>query len=121
MPGAKCLAKGCVLRTGTVETKGVSFFQFPNPKTRRDLAQRWIENCGIKCDIDKFTLGTNGLICEKHFTIDCFTEDNHIKINKALGKRPRYEKVLKIDAVPTIFANEWQNTNEVLWSCILYY
>ncbi|KAJ8050228.1 hypothetical protein HOLleu_03345 [Holothuria leucospilota] len=53
----------------------------------------------MKLDFRTFVSSKDLVVCEDHFTEDCFKEDLKSKL---MGTKPR--KLLKDDAVPTIFS-----------------
>ena len=104
----ECQAYGCTNQVGQCGKKG--FYSFPNPGKRpkaqnRDLAVKWLLRIGTGHTVDQFQFGYNKVVCEDHFTPDDFEEDAHIKMCRVLGKEPRYTKLLKRDAVPSVFVH----------------
>ena len=95
---AKCLWGNCTLCKGSKDAAGVTL-----PKSRKYAAQQWIINSELRCEINEFSFGSNCVVCERHFDLECFTEDSYVKMCEALVKKPRYTKTLKPDAVPAVF------------------
>lgn len=103
----ECQAYGCKNKPHLC--KGKSFFKIPDPSkgdaATREQAAKWLHFIGTGFTVDTFKFGSAKLVCEDHFTQECFTEDAHIKMSKLLGTTPRYSKVLVPGAVPTIFVH----------------
>lgn len=92
-----CQAFGCSNHTGRDQK---SFFRIPNPQTHLELCRKWLNALSVmKFDIRTFESSKDNVVCEDHFTEDCFEEDVKSKI---MGTKPR--KILKDDAVPTVFS-----------------
>ena len=89
--------------------KGKRFFQISNavkypPKSKRDLAMKWLHNIGTGHTMDKFNFQRK-MVCEDHFASDAFKDDIQ---NRVLGLPER--KILKEDAVPTLFTHRQLKT-----------
>ncbi|KAJ8048791.1 THAP domain-containing protein 1 [Holothuria leucospilota] len=93
-----CAAFGCINNTSRVRK---SFFRIPNPATKPELCRRWLNGLSLeRISFDTFVHSKDHVVCEDHFTADCFVEDIKAKL---MGKPPR--KMLRDDAVPTLFAH----------------
>ena len=89
--GRQCIAAAC----SSTSRYGGSFFRFPrNP----DLRKKWAKQ--VKRTRDRWSGPTEySLLCEKHFTEDCFEPEAAIAAAMGLSRRKR----LKPDAIPTVF------------------
>lgn len=85
----KCCFAGC--SRNKRQYPNLHLFQFP--VSRPDVCDLWVLNCANDA-INSLPLATlkGKVVCDKHFTRDCFTNDMRTKLNK--------------DAVPTILAQE---------------
>ena len=111
-----CQAWNCT----TEQKSGLVFGVVPNPnkdpgnKELYNRAAAWLHNIGTGYTVETLDWGKTGrakVVCEEHFTEDCFYEDTHIKQCKLLGLTPHYTKRLKIDAIPTIFKHKPDKTD----------
>lgn len=98
-----CRAKGCnnkrvLKRNVMAET---CFFPIPDPKKKPKLCKQWLHNLGTGIDFRTYKYQRYNAICEEHFEEDAFLEDIEAKIMNL----PRQRKILKEDAVPTIFSH----------------
>ena len=92
-----CQAYGCSKKPNDHEKK--SFFAIPNPDKERERCVKWLNNIGTdKFDIRTYKYVKNRVVCEDHFEQDCF-QDVRAKV---MGYEPK-KKLLKPDAIPTIF------------------
>ena len=87
----RCVAAGC----SNTYSDGVSLFAFPRDPS---LRQEWLKQ------VQKTRARWSGpsehsVLCSCHFTEDCFEPDTLLAPKLGLAKR----KMLKRDAVPTIF------------------
>lgn len=89
---------------GCVNEKGdkLSFFSIPNPKKSKENYQlcRWIHAIGTdKFDHKKYEYHRDRVVCEKHFTTECYVDDMQARL---MGTEPK--KKLKPGSVPTVFS-----------------
>ena len=106
----ECQGYGCTNKAGEGVAKGKRFFQIPNAAKdagKRELAMRWLHNIGTGHTVNKFNFNRK-VVCEDHFTTDDFKEDIQ---NRVLGLPER--KLLKNDAVPTVFVHRQRVTPPV--------
>ena len=91
--GKRCIAAGC----GNTCTDKVSLFSFPkNPVLR----QEWTKQ--VKRTRDKWAGPTDySVLCSAHFTPDSF--DTTPSLMESFGLSHRRPRVLKSDAIPTVF------------------
>ncbi|XP_069047993.1 zinc finger protein 628-like isoform X2 [Lepisosteus oculatus] len=95
----QCKALGCTnSRRKTVKKK---FFCVPKPTNpeRAVIVKKWLHNLGTGHTLDTFPFGRNAVVCEDHFTPDCYERDLKAEL---LGCKPKTR--LKPDAVPTSVA-----------------
>ncbi|KAJ8050537.1 Zinc finger imprinted 3 [Holothuria leucospilota] len=99
----QCQSFGCSNKRGAQTESGdrISFFAIPDPKKEPELCKKWLLAIGT----DKFNPATyvyhqDRVVCETHFTKECFKEDMMATI---MGTTPKRKK-LKGGAVPTIFS-----------------
>ena len=91
----------CAVKTSMERSKGKVFFRFPDPdesRARKALCKKWIDNLrNAKLHINTFKFSANKVVCEDHFTNDCFKDYNH-----EAAQSITYRKVdLKRGALPT--------------------
>ena len=103
---ANCRVTGC--RNNKRNCKGKkSFFSFPKLDTDRERCLAWIHACRDKTfNVSNFKWSRDLLICEDHFTSDCFALSESQKMNRMLGiedTQPN-KKFLTVSAVPTVFS-----------------
>ena len=106
----QCQVHDCRLKRGLGAGKGVSFFKIPDGSKpeNREIAQKWLHFIGTGHSVDHFEFANHKLVCENHFTPDCFTDDYHIRQCKLFGKTPRHKHVLREGAVPTVVSHRRQ-------------
>ena len=93
-----CQASGCSNRRTDPGKKG--FFAIPDPLKDRERCVKWLNNIGTdKFNIQTYVYHKSRVVCEEHFTPDCFKEDIMAKV---MGYTPS-KKLLKPGTVPTIF------------------
>lgn len=88
-----CIAFGCNNRSEDYQ-RGISFFRLPLKNER--LLQQWVAKLQLKDPPLKET----SRICSEHFTEDCFVKD----YKSQLMPDTKVKRMLKPDAVPTIFS-----------------
>jgi hypothetical protein len=103
---AECKAWGCT--NNKRKNKEKHYFRVPMPSNieRRGIAQQWLHNIGTGYTLKTFPFGSNSFVCEDHFESTCYEVD---KVNKVLGLPQR--RILKKDAVPTIFIHRKPQTD----------
>lgn len=94
-----CQAFNCTNKQGECSK---SFFVIPNPAkdaASKRRCKQWITNLknGKLC-FETYVYNTKKLVCEDHFTLDCFERN---LVAESLNFFPRCKK-LKPDAVPTL-------------------
>lgn len=94
-----CQAINCSNKQGECKK---SFFVIPNPArddTSKQRCKQWLTNLrNRKLRFENYVFNARKLVCEDHFTPDCF-DRNHVA--ESLNFLPRCKK-LKPDAVPTL-------------------
>lgn len=101
----QCQAFGCSNIRGSHNEKGkrIAFFPIPDPAKSDEsyeLCRRWIRAIGTdKFDYKKYKFHRDRVVCEEHFTSDCFEDDMKARL---MGTEP--QKKLKPGSVPTIFS-----------------
>ena len=94
-----CQAFDCSNHTSRVKK---SMFWFPNHKKKPDLFKKWANAVSVKKFFDKnYEWSKDDVLCEDHFTSDCFAEDVRAKI---MGYEPK-KKQLKQGVVPNMFTH----------------
>ncbi|XP_070543660.1 uncharacterized protein [Ptychodera flava] len=99
---AECQVPSCKNKVG--KASGKSFFQIPDPTkstSNIQLAEKWLENIGVKHSASTFKFSRNKVVCEDHFHQDCFQRNLQAEL---LNYKPK-RKLLKVGAVPTIFSD----------------
>ena len=94
-----CQAFNCTNERGKCQK---SFFRIPNPnkdaETKR-LCKQWITNLkNGKLSIDTFKAGDAKIVCEDHFTAECFDRN---AVAESLNFHPKRKRLLP-NAVPTL-------------------
>ena len=95
---AKCLWGNCTLYKGSKDAAGVSFYTFS--KSRKHVVQQWIINCGLGCEINESSFGSNSVACERHFDPKCFTEGSHKNVSSTWQKL-RYTNAVTFTVSPS--------------------
>lgn len=101
----QCQAFGCNNLRGSQNEKGerIAFFPIPDPAKSDEsyeLCRRWIRAIGTdKFDYKKYKFHRDRVVCEEHFTSDCFEDDMKARL---MGTEP--QKKLKPGSEPTIFS-----------------
>ena len=105
----ECQVHDCRLRRGRGDGKGISFFRIPDGSKPeyREIAQKWLHFCGTGHDVKTFKFTREKIVCENHFTPDCFVDDFHSKMARMRGEEPKH-KALRADAVPTVVSHRRQ-------------
>ena len=96
----RCVAYGC---GNTTSVQGITTYYFPN---NARLRQEWVAQ--VRRTRDKWT-GPSGhsVLCNNHFSQDCFEES--FEIGKSFGITGR-RRQLKDNAIPTIFKRKIDDT-----------
>lgn len=80
-------------------TKGKSFYSIPDPVKELERCAKWIAALkSAKFNLNNYQYNRNHVVCSDHFEPRCFEHDLKAEL---CGTRPR--KILKDDAIPTIF------------------
>ncbi|XP_071836473.1 uncharacterized protein [Apostichopus japonicus] len=101
----QCQAFGCKNLRGCLNEKGekITCFAIPDPaksKESYEQCRMWIRAIGTdKFNHKKYKYHRDRVVCEQHFTSECFLDDMKARI---MGTKPR--KRLKPGSVPTIFS-----------------
>ena len=66
-----CKAIYCSNTAGKTHGK-ISYFQFPNLKTERKIAEIWLKTISTEYNINTFTFSKDDVICSHHFHENCF-------------------------------------------------
>ena len=105
----QCQVHDCKLQRGHRNAKGVSFFRIPDGSKPelREIAQRWLHFCGTGYDARTFNFTPDKIVCEHHFTSDCFVDDAHIRMARERGEKPKH-KCIRPGSVPTIVSQHRQ-------------
>uniref|UniRef100_A0A3B3INL1 THAP-type domain-containing protein n=1 Tax=Oryzias latipes TaxID=8090 RepID=A0A3B3INL1_ORYLA len=85
---SRCVAAGC----SNTSSESVSVYKFP----KQEMAN-WVPTA-------------SSTLCSEHFEADCFEETPQLM--KDMGMHVRYKKVLKPNAIPTIFKRSLVATSE---------
>ncbi|XP_060591457.1 uncharacterized protein LOC132746357 [Ruditapes philippinarum] len=97
----QCQAFNCVNKSGC----GKSFFPIPDPLKsydHRKLCKKWIENLhNKKLNLQTFKAHRQKVVCEDHFTDDCFEGPYTCKVAQSLNFKSK-RKGLVFGSVPTI-------------------
>ena len=106
----ECQVHDCRLQQGVKDGLGVSFFTIPDGRKpeKKNIAARWLHFCGTGHHVKTFKFGRDKKVCERHFTPDCFIEDTHIKMAKALGHKVTKPKALAPGSIPTVVTQHRQ-------------
>ena len=98
-----CKAKGCNNKcVGKLRDSKITFFPIPDPKKQPLLCKQWLHNLGTGLDFKTYKYqGCQNAICEDHFEDHCFVENIRAKVLNL----PQKPKLLRSDAVPTIFSH----------------
>ena len=109
----QCQVRGCTLRRGHAEGKGMSFFRIPDGSKPelRDIAQKWLDFCGSGYDARNFKFTSDKIVCERHFTPECFVEDTHNRMARVLGTKPKH-KCIATGSVPSIVTEQQRQKYE---------
>lgn len=92
-----CQAYGCNTHTARIRK---SIFKFPNPSKKPELFKQWRDAvCMEKFFDQNYMWSKDDVICQDHFTSECFAED---KLAKMLGYVSKTKRLMP-DAVPSIF------------------
>ncbi|KAJ8028496.1 Histone deacetylase complex subunit SAP30L [Holothuria leucospilota] len=92
-----CKAYGCTNHSGRVKK---SMFKLPDPDRRPEIFKQWIDAINTdKFKVKPYVVNKHDVLCEDHFTPDCFEQNIRAKV---MGFIPRGKR-LKEDAVPSIF------------------
>ncbi|KAJ8050859.1 THAP domain-containing protein 1 [Holothuria leucospilota] len=68
-----------------------SFFQIPNPETHAELCKKWLNAISVKkFDFKSFKSSRFNVVCEEHFTEDCFTQRLSKRKSRLRLKNPVY-------------------------------
>ena len=104
----RCQAVHCDHMTGKQK---MGFFIIPNPERlrydplkyakERERVTKWFHNIGRGWRLETFQFSKDKVLCEKHFLPEMFQEDIRARL---MGHTPS-KKLLKPDAVPTIFSH----------------
>ena len=89
----------------------MGFFIIPNPERlrndplkyakERERVTKWFHNIGRGWRLETFQFSKDKVLCEKHFLPEMFQEDIRARL---MGYTPS-KKLLKPDAVPTVFSH----------------
>ena len=94
-----CQAFNCTNERGKCQK---SFFRIPNPNKDAEskrLCKQWITNLkNGKLSIDTFKAGDAKIVCEDHFTAECFDRN---AVAESLNFHPKRKRLLP-NAVPTL-------------------
>ncbi|KAK3101357.1 hypothetical protein FSP39_002994 [Pinctada imbricata] len=94
-----CQALNCTNERGKCQK---SFFRIPNPNKNAEqkrLCKQWITNLkNGKLSFDTFKYGDSKIVCEDHFTADCFERN---VVAESLNFHPKRKRFIP-NAVPTI-------------------
>uniref|UniRef100_A0A3B3I4U7 THAP-type domain-containing protein n=1 Tax=Oryzias latipes TaxID=8090 RepID=A0A3B3I4U7_ORYLA len=88
---SRCVAAGC----SNTSSESVSVYKFPKQET---LLKQWTKQ--VQRTRANWVPTASSTLCSKHFEADCFEET------------PQYKKVLKPNAIPTIFKRSLVGTSE---------
>ena len=93
---SNCTVFGCFNTRMKVNTQGldIRFFRFPRENDVRDA---WIQACRRSDQINP----NNARVCSVHFAKDDITDD--MKSRLLSIQTPKNQRILKIDAVPSLF------------------
>ena len=93
-----CAVPGCTSNSKT--SQHVSFHQFPSDTARRRI---WVRN--IRRDESKgvWVINSSTRVCSKHFTDESYHSSSTLTSRRRMRKTTRTNKILKSDAVPTVF------------------
>lgn len=101
----QCQAFGCSNLRGSLDENGEKIAFFPIPDSSKseenyELCRQWIRAIGTdKFDHKKYKHHRDRVVCEKHFTPECFEEDLKARL---MGTEP--QKKLRQGSVPTLFS-----------------
>uniref|UniRef100_A0A3P9HT73 THAP-type domain-containing protein n=1 Tax=Oryzias latipes TaxID=8090 RepID=A0A3P9HT73_ORYLA len=87
---SRCVAAGC-----NTSSESVSVYKFPKQET---LLKQWTKQ--VQRTRANWVPTASSTLCSEHFEADCFEET------------PQYKKVLKPNAIPTIFKRSLVGTSE---------
>lgn len=99
----QCQAFGCSNKRGDVTADGdrISCFSIPDPKKEPGLCAKWLHAIGTdKFNPNTYVYHVDRVVCDQHFSKDCFEEDMMAKL---MGTTPKRKKLVP-GAVPTIFS-----------------
>uniref|UniRef100_A0A3P9I2T4 THAP-type domain-containing protein n=1 Tax=Oryzias latipes TaxID=8090 RepID=A0A3P9I2T4_ORYLA len=88
---SRCVAAGC----SNTSSESVSVYKFPKQET---LLKQWTKQ--VQRTRANWVPTASSTLCSEHFEADCFEET------------PQYKKVLKPNAIPTIFKRSLVGTSE---------
>uniref|UniRef100_A0A3P9ILG5 THAP-type domain-containing protein n=1 Tax=Oryzias latipes TaxID=8090 RepID=A0A3P9ILG5_ORYLA len=88
---SRCVAAGC----SNTSSESVSVYKFPKQET---LLKQWTKQ--VQRTRANWVPTASSTLCREHFEADCFEET------------PQYKKVLKPNAIPTIFKRSLVGTSE---------
>uniref|UniRef100_A0A8C7WU55 THAP-type domain-containing protein n=1 Tax=Oryzias sinensis TaxID=183150 RepID=A0A8C7WU55_9TELE len=98
---SRCVAAGC----SNTSSESVSVYKFPKQET---LLKQWTKQ--VQRTRANWVPTASSTLCSKHFEADCFEETPQLM--KDIGMHVRYKKVLKPNAIPTIFKRSLVGTSE---------
>ncbi|XP_023821419.1 zinc finger protein 570 isoform X2 [Oryzias latipes] len=98
---SRCVAAGC----SNTSSESVSVYKFPKQET---LLKQWTKQ--VQRTRANWVPTASSTLCSEHFEADCFEEKPQLM--KDMGMHVRYKKVLKPNAIPTIFKRSLVGTSE---------
>uniref|UniRef100_A0A3P9HYZ0 THAP-type domain-containing protein n=1 Tax=Oryzias latipes TaxID=8090 RepID=A0A3P9HYZ0_ORYLA len=98
---SRCVAAGC----SNTSSESVSVFKFPKQET---LLKQWTKQ--VQRTRANWVPTASSTLCSEHFEADCFEETPQLM--KDMGMHVRYKKVLKPNAITTIFKRSLVGTSE---------
>uniref|UniRef100_A0A3P9M265 THAP-type domain-containing protein n=1 Tax=Oryzias latipes TaxID=8090 RepID=A0A3P9M265_ORYLA len=98
---SRCVAAGC----SNTSSESVSVYKFPKQET---LLKQWTKQ--VQRTRANWVPTASSTLCSEHFEADCFEETP--QLIKDMGMHVRYKKVLKPNAIPTIFKRSLVATSE---------